>query len=86
MHTTAILTKEIHDLRAANEKKKQKRATSNKKICREEGLSIGEARELILSSNQASEAQSTAPRTPPRCSDCQELGHQRNQCPKPFDR
>lgn len=59
MHTTAILTKEIHDLRAANEKKKQKRARSNKKICREEGLSIGKARELILSSNQASEAQST---------------------------
>jgi hypothetical protein len=97
MHTTAILTKEIHDLRAANEKKKQKRARSNKKIRREEGLSIGEARELILNSNQASEAQSTAsgepgqqasqarPRAPPRCSDCHELGHKRNQCPKRFN-
>jgi DDE superfamily endonuclease len=97
MHSVEFLAKEVRDLRAANERKKQKRARSNKQIAREQGLSVQEGRELILRRNQPSEGQPTASteaiqlasqpisRAPPRCSDCHELGHKRNQCPKRFD-
>ena len=97
MHQTAFLTKEVGELRAANAKKKQKRARSNRQIAREQGLSVQEGRELISRPNQPSEGQPTASteaiqlasqpisRAPPRCSDCHELGHKRNQCPKRFN-
>src|SRR5699024_9524707 len=47
LHSAAILTKENHDLRAANENQKQKRTKSRQQIEYEGSLSIQEDRELI---------------------------------------
>jgi DDE superfamily endonuclease len=96
MNSAVILAKENSDLRAANEKQKQKRAKSARRIASEQGLSVQQAHELISRPNQASEAQSTIPieatqpasqpisRAPSRCSNCNELGHRRTRCPKPI--
>ena len=76
-----ILTKENHDLRAANKRQKQKRTRSARRIASEQGLSVQQARELISRPNQASEAQTTIPieavqpasqpisQAPPKCTD-----------------
>ena len=42
LHNAALLAKEIVDLRAANEKKRQKRTRSTRQIAHEGGLSIEE--------------------------------------------
>ena len=47
MHSAALLAKENHDLRAANEKEKQKRKQSRCQITPNEGLCVQEARDLI---------------------------------------
>ncbi|KKA17135.1 Transposase [Rasamsonia emersonii CBS 393.64] len=49
MNSAVILAKENHDLRAANEKQKQKRKRSTNQISHEGGLSIQEAQALIQS-------------------------------------
>ncbi|KAK9578966.1 suppressor protein sef1 [Aspergillus fumigatus] len=94
MHSAAILAKENHDLRAANEVQKQKRNRSTRRILRTDGLTIQEARDLINSPNQAIEASNSTPaeppppastpsssRAPPRCTNCFQIGHRRTQCP-----
>jgi hypothetical protein len=93
MYQVAFLTKELRDLRAANEKQKQKSQRSTKRLSHAGGLSIQEARELISHPNQAgeasnsvgAEAEASTPRppqrAPPRCSDCNTLGHRRTRCP-----
>jgi hypothetical protein len=93
MHGAAMLTKENHDLRAANKKQKQKRQRSKKQLSYEGGVSVQEARESINRQNQADEAANSmrvesaeitaqrATRAPPRCSDCRSIGHKRLQCP-----
>jgi hypothetical protein len=93
MHGAAVLAKENHDLRATNEKRKQKRQRVKKQLSHEGGMSVQEARELIRRPNQASEASNSmrieddivasqrATRAPPRCSDCRNIGHRRLQCP-----
>jgi hypothetical protein len=98
MHSATVLAKENRDLRAANEKQKQKGRRSNKRLSHAGGLSIQEARELINRPNQAGEASNSMgvevdtitsqppSRAPPRCSDCHILGHRRNQCPNRTDR
>jgi hypothetical protein len=52
MHSVALLAKEIHDLRTANKKKKQKRKQSRRQITPNEGLCIQEARDLIQARNE----------------------------------
>jgi hypothetical protein len=47
MYGAAMLTKENHDLRNANEKQKQKRQRSNKLLSHEGGVSVKKARETI---------------------------------------
>lgn len=47
MHNAALLAKENADLRAANEKKRQKRTRSNRQIPHEGGLTVEEASQLI---------------------------------------
>lgn len=93
MHGATMLARENRDLRAANEKQKQKRQRSKKQLSNLGDISIQEARELISRPNQAGEASNSTPqetnaitsqprqRAPPRCSDCNTLGHRRIRCP-----
>ncbi|OQE00316.1 hypothetical protein PENVUL_c054G01322 [Penicillium vulpinum] len=46
MHSAALLEKEVSDLRAENEKKKQKRTRSTRTIVHEGDLSVQDVREL----------------------------------------
>ncbi|KKA22392.1 hypothetical protein T310_3598 [Rasamsonia emersonii CBS 393.64] len=93
MIQAAIMKKEYQDLLAAHEKEKQKRQRSKKKIRHEGGITREEEQDLIRSRDQVVEPpvndplQSQLPASPPhvrpqyRCSDCNTLGHRRNQCP-----
>ena len=93
MNSATILTKENHDLQAANEKLQQKRKCSNRQIAYTGGLSIQEAQGLIqhedeaqeastaISDRSASAASQSSVRAPPRCSNCHIIGHKRLQCP-----
>ena len=97
LNTVAILTKECHDLRAANEKQKQKRTRSKKQISHQGGISIEEARQLFFVTEEAQEAIPTpqqvptnaasqpAQRAPPKCSGCGIIGHKINRCPNKVD-
>ena len=90
LQSNAILLKEIRDLRAENETKKQKRKKTTQRVAQTEDFTGQEARESM---NQANEASNTTPaepttstsqpttRAPPRCSDCHQVGHKRTQCP-----
>jgi hypothetical protein len=55
MYSAALLAKENHDLRTANEKEKQKRKQSRRQMTPNEGLSIQEARDLIQARNEQNE-------------------------------
>jgi hypothetical protein len=93
MQSTAILEKEVSDLRAENEKKKRKRTRSTRQIPSEEGLSVLEALELIQVEEPEIEAPTPRqPRPPPaplqprtralpKCGACGIEGHKRNACP-----
>jgi hypothetical protein len=88
-----LLEKEASDLRAENEKKKQKRDRSKRQIPAPEGLSVSEASALILQPGEASEVppqgqpggpsgHSQAPTRAPRgCGICRKPGHRRETCP-----
>jgi hypothetical protein len=93
MHSTALLEKEVSELRAENEKKKRKRTRSTRQIPSEEGLSVLEASALAMQPEQAILAQvsreariAPAPLQPrtralPKCGACGNEGHRRNACP-----
>ena len=88
-----LQAQEIKELRAANEKQKQKRTRSRRHIPAEEGLSVQEASALIMRQQEAIEAPppgpgmpgelTIQPRTrPPRgCGICRLPGHRRETCP-----
>ena len=88
-----MLTKENHDLRAANKKQKQKRQRLKKQLSYKGGISVLEARESINRQNQADKAINSglqesremalqgSARALPRYSDCNTLGHKRTRCP-----
>jgi hypothetical protein len=95
MHNAALLAQENANLRAANEKKRQKRTRSNRQIPHEGGLSVEEGLQLAQQLYQpverdqvVSPAQGDLPaqqdqpatRAPPRCSGCRETGHRINSC------
>ena len=95
LHHATLLAKENADLRAANEKKRQKRTRSTRQIAHEGGLSIEEGLQLAQQPIQPVEAdevvsheQSDTPiqpiqparRAPPTCSGCGITGHKINQC------
>jgi hypothetical protein len=97
LHHTALLVKENADLRAANEKKRQKRTRSTRQIAHEGGLSIEEGLQLAQQPIQPVEAdevvsheqgdlptQQDQPRRRalPKCSGCGEIGHRINHCNK----
>ena len=93
MQSAALLEKEVSDLRAANEKQKQKRARSKRYIPTEEGLLVQEASALIIQPGEATEAplpstgipreSAIQPRTRPPwgCGICRLPGHRRETCP-----
>ena len=93
MNSAILLAKENQDLRATNEKRRQKRRRSTRQIAHTEGLSIQEGQELLQHGNEAREVLNSVPagpaleagqrpvRAPPRCSDCHNIGHRRLQCP-----
>jgi hypothetical protein len=93
MQSAAILEKEVGELRAENEKKKQKRTRSTKQIPSEEGLSVLEASTLIAQPEQAILAPiprdavpAPTPSQPrmralPTCSVCGVKGHKLTACP-----
>lgn len=56
MHSAALLAKENADLRAANEKKRQKRTRWTMRIAREGGLLIEEGLQLVQQLIQPAEA------------------------------
>ena len=64
MQSAALLEKEVSDLRAANEKQKQKRTRSRRQIPAEEGLSVQEASALIMQQQEAIEAPLPGPGIP----------------------
>jgi hypothetical protein len=98
MHGLAMLRQQVYDFSAANEEKKQKRQRSTRRIAQSEGFRDTEAREAFNSLNQANEGQNTHPaeadalasqpirRAPPRCSDCNQIGHKRTHCPNRSNR
>ncbi|EKV21943.1 hypothetical protein PDIP_01680 [Penicillium digitatum Pd1] len=87
-----LLAKGNKDLRAANEKQKQKRTRSRRQIPAEEGLSVQEASQLITEPVESIEAPPPPPRrspspalqprtrAPPKCSCCGEIAHRINIC------
>jgi RIO-like serine/threonine protein kinase len=82
IYSTALLEKEVSELRAANETKKRKRTRSKKQIASKEGLTVLEASTLAAQLEQAVLAQiprkaESAPtplqprkRALPKCSIC----------------
>ena len=97
LHNTTLLAHEIASLRAANEKKRQKRTRSNRQIPHEGGLTAGAGLQLAQQPEQpveenlvvsykvgesASQADLLRKRAPSRCSGCGELGHKINRCKK----
>jgi hypothetical protein len=95
MHSATLLSQENANLRAANEKKRQKRQRSTRQIPCEEGLTVEEGQKLAKQLNQpvegdgvGSHGQGELPnqaiqpptRAPPRCSGCREIGHRINVC------
>jgi hypothetical protein len=90
MHSAALLAKENRDLRAANEKEKQKRKQSRRQMTPNEGLCVQEARDLIQARTEQ-DIEVEGPSTPlhleppkcapPRCSNCFIVGHTRTRCP-----
>jgi hypothetical protein len=93
MNDLLLVRKENRDLRAANEKEKQKRQRSNKQISIEQGITREEAQALVQGQIEASQAVTTTPAEPElpasqgvvrrqfRCSGCNIEGHRINQCP-----
>ncbi|EED13550.1 transposon, putative [Talaromyces stipitatus ATCC 10500] len=59
-----IAQKELHDLRAAHEKEKQKRQKSKKQISHDQGITREEAQALVQGQIEASQAVTTAPAEP----------------------
>ncbi|KAJ5240629.1 uncharacterized protein N7469_002220 [Penicillium citrinum] len=95
LHHTALLVKENADLRAANEKKRQKRLRSTRHIVHKGGLSIEEGLQLAQQPIQPVEADKVgsheevdlsnqpiqpARRAPSTCSGCGQIGHRITSC------
>ncbi|EED21283.1 conserved hypothetical protein [Talaromyces stipitatus ATCC 10500] len=88
-----IAQKELHDLRAAHEKEKQKHRRSKQQISHEQGITREEAQALVQGRVEASQAVTTAPAEPElpvchppvrrqfRCSGCGVAGHKITGCP-----
>ena len=93
MQSVAFLEKEISELRAANEKQKQKRTRSTRTIVHEGDLSVQEVRTLRsepfeaqvarINSYREQVSEGSQPRTRGQrgCGICRLPGHRRETCP-----
>jgi hypothetical protein len=90
MNSTTILAQENHDLRAANNRQKQKRTTRGRPIDRSGILTVFEGREITTAALTAQKAlqlpnpevaSGTRRRAPRTCSNCKQIGHIRTYCP-----
>lgn len=85
LNELVLARKELHELRAFNEKKLQKQKCSTRQLATAEGLTIQEGLEQFQRANEVYEAQDTLSidpvlstfeprvRAPPRCSNCHNL-------------
>ena len=84
IYRNAVLEKENHGLRAANEKKKQKRERSKAAAILYRGV-LDPASSRIASNSIAIQSEKfisgRAARAPPRRTNCGSIGHNRLQCP-----
>ena len=95
LHGGALLAQDNANLRAANEKKRQKRTRSTRQIAHEGGLTIEEGLQLVQQPIQPVEADEVvshegpdlpnqpiqpARRAPPTCSGCGQKGHRITLC------
>ena len=93
MQSAAFLEKEVSDLRAANEKQKQKRIRSTRTIVHEGDLSVQKVRKLraepfeaqVMRINtyreQVSQGLQPSVRAGRACGICRLPGHRRETCP-----
>jgi hypothetical protein len=82
MHKVLLLDQEIKRLRAANEKRKRKRATPRPYIATGGVLTGAEGQQLAQEAIQAMEMEPVPKkRAPPQCSNCHQIGHIRTSCP-----
>ena len=91
MHNATFLAHHNELLRAANAKQTANRAKSSKKLRFAKGVAIGEDSKPVETPDQAPKGQMgegdkpaetgslARQRAPPRCTNCFELGHRRNQ-------
>jgi hypothetical protein len=96
MVNASLMKKQYQDIFTANEKEKQKRQRSNRRIQHEGGLTREEVQNLIIPSTESIEQpviQSTESlpsnsasslRAPPTCSNCHIVGHRRTNCPNRY--
>ena len=95
LHSGALLAQDNANLRAANEKKRQKRTRSTRQIAHEGGLTIEEGLQLVQQPIQPVEADEVVShegpdlpnqlmqpvrRAPPTCSGCGQVGHRITSC------
>lgn len=97
MHQDILSEQENKQLRAENEKTKNKRARTQRRVAHEGGVSVGEAQELFQLVEQPNQAvgpvlnQAVPPvqsqpepprRRLPTCGKCRNIGHKANACPE----
>jgi uncharacterized protein with von Willebrand factor type A (vWA) domain len=83
MHEVILLQHQMTELRAANEKQKQKHTAPRSFIPTGGVLTGSEGQQLAQESMQAMDLVESVPRkrAPPRCSNCHQIGHIRTSCP-----
>ena len=88
MHNAAILEKENEGLRAANERKKRKKAKKRSYIATESVLTVQEAvdlmenRDAVVNAGTEGDASAVTTRAPRKCSKCNLTGHNARTCQK----
>ena len=76
----ASSAQENQNLLTTVEELQQTEKRSYRQIIHSQGFSVQEAQSLIQSTTEGSTNQQPK-RAPPRCSDCNNLGHKRTHCP-----
>jgi hypothetical protein len=88
MHNAAILAKENEGLRAANERKKRKKAKKRSYIATDSVLTVQEAvdlvenRDAVVNAGTEGDASVVKTRAPRKCSKCNLTGHNARTCQK----
>jgi hypothetical protein len=82
MHEVLILRQQVDELRTANQHQKRKREAARSFIATGGILTGAQGLHLAKEAEQAQEgAQEPKKRAPPRCSNCNVIGHIRTRCP-----